>query len=122
MVAELESAKSKLTSEGGTLGTQVEEAEHKIGLLQKNNKTLDAHLNEVKSELEDETRAKADAQHKLQQALAELEQMHEQLEDEQRVKAEVQAKLSKAASEASTWRNKYESEGASRVEELEEAK
>ena len=121
-VSDLESAKSKMSSESTGLNTQIEELEHKIGMLQKNNKSLDNQLNDMKQSYEDELRGKQDAQHKLQQALSELDQVNESLEEEQSAKSDLQNKLSRAVSEASQWRGKYESEGANRVEELEDAK
>ena len=111
-----------MSSESTSLNTQMEELEHKIGMLQKNNKSMDNALSEMKQSYEDELRAKQDAQHKLQQAASELEQLNEALDEEQSAKSDLQNKLSRAVSEASQWRNKYESEGASRVEELEDAK
>ena len=111
-----------MSSESTNLNAQIEELEHQIGMLQKNNKTLDNNLNEMKQAYEDELRGKQDAQHKCQQALAEIEQLNENLEEEQNVRSALQSKLSKAASEAQQWRGKYETEGANRVEELEDAK
>ena len=111
-----------MQTESGGLSAQLEEAEHRIGVLQKNNKGLDGQLNEMQQSYEDEQRAKSDAQHKLQKALQEIEQLQEQLDEEQRIKADMQSKLSKAAGEAVTWKNKYEAEGANRVDELEDAK
>ena len=119
---DLESAKTKMSSESSGLNTQIEELEHKIGMLQKNNKALDNALNEAKQSSEDELRTKQEFQHKYQQAMSELEQMSENLEEEQNARSDLQSKLSRAVSEASQWRGKYETEGASRVEELEDAK
>lgn len=53
---------------------------------------------------------------------AELDQIQELLEEEQEGKAELQRQLTKANAEAATWRNKYEIDGAQRVEELEDIK
>ena len=121
-MSDLESVKSKISSESNNLNVQIEELEHKIGLLQKNNKSLDNALSEMKQSYEDELRGKQDAQHKLQQAVSEIEQLTESLDEEQNAKSDLQNKFSRAVSEASQWRGKYESEGASRVEELEDAK
>ena len=114
--------KGRMTSESGNLGTQVEELEHKVGMMQKNNKTLDGQLNDMKSSYEDELRGKQDAQHKLQQALAELEQLQDSMEEEQNARSDLQNKFSRASSEAAQWRGKYETEGANKVEELEDSK
>ncbi len=108
--------------ESNSQGTLIEELEHKVGLMQKNNKALENQLNDVKGAYEDEARAKQDVAHKLQQALSDLEQTQDSLEEEQNNRSDLQNKLSRATSEAAQWRGKYETEGASRVEELEDAK
>ena len=59
---------------------------------------------------------------KLQDALAEIDALNEQLEEEQCSRLDLQNKFSKASTEAQQWKSKYDIEGASRVEELEEAK
>lgn len=118
----MESHKSRMSSETTHLNAQIEELEHQIGMLQKNNKGLDNSLNDMKQSYEDELRAKQDAQHKLSGALSELEQLHESYEEEQNARSELQNKFARAANEAAQWRGKYETEGANRVEELEDAK
>lgn len=51
---------------------------------------------------------------------ADIDSVKESLEEEQESKADLQRQLSRALSEVQQWRSKYETEGASRVEELEE--
>lgn len=51
-----------------------------------------------------------------------LDGVREQLEEEQEGKSELQRLLNKANTEAQMWRSKYETEGASRAEELEDSK
>lgn len=53
---------------------------------------------------------------------SDIDAFREQIEEEQEGKADLQRQLSKANAEAQAWRTKYESEGLSRVEELEDAK
>jgi len=65
---------------------------------------------------------KHDNHQKLQNALGELESLNEQLEEEQAARQDLQNKLSRANADAQQWKNKYDMEGASRVEELEDAK
>jgi myosin heavy chain 6/7 len=53
---------------------------------------------------------------------ADIATLREQLEEEQEGRSELQRQLSKANGEVQLWRSKYESEGASKTEELEESK
>jgi len=110
------------TVDEATLAAATEEIEHKLGLAQKNVKVLMSQLDEAKDFADGESRAKVDSQQKLKRALDELESLAEALEEEQAAKAALQQKFSKAASEAQSWKTKYDMEGASRVEELEDAK
>jgi len=110
------------TVDEATLAAATEEVEHKLGIAQKNVKTLVSQLEEAKDFAEGESRGKVDAQQKLKRALDELESLAEALEEEQAAKAALQQKFSKAAAEAQSWKTKYDMEGASRVEELEDAK
>lgn len=51
-----------------------------------------------------------------------MDTLREQLEEETEAKADLQRQLSKVNAEAQLWRNKYESEGLTRLEELEDSK
>ncbi len=53
---------------------------------------------------------------------ADLEQTREQLDEEQEMRSELQRQVTKLNAEVHQWRSRYESEGISRSEELEEAK
>ena len=53
---------------------------------------------------------------------ADMDQLREQLEEEQEGRADVQRALMKAQAEIQQWRSKFEGEGVNRSEELEEAK
>jgi myosin heavy chain 6/7 len=110
------------TVDEATLAAATEEVEHKLGIAQKNVKTLVSQLEEAKDFADGESRGKVDAQQKLKRALDELESLAEALEEEQAAKSALQQKFSKAAGEAQSWKTKYDMEGASRVEELEDAK
>merc|ERR1719312_1999690 len=110
------------TVDEATLAAATEEIEHKLGIAQKNVKTLMSNLEEAKDFADAESRGKVDAQQKLKRALDELESLAEALEEEQAAKSALQQKFSKAAAEAQSWKTKYDMEGASRVEELEDAK
>lgn len=52
----------------------------------------------------------------------ECQQLRDALEEEQDSKTELQRLISKANAEAQQWRTRYEGEGMSRAEELEDAK
>lgn len=54
--------------------------------------------------------------------MAELDGLREQLEEESDAKTDLQRQLSRANAEANQWRVKFESEGMSRAEELEDIK
>lgn len=47
---------SKANSEGSNIGKLLEEAEHKLGLATKNNKTLESNLAEARQSAEDEAK------------------------------------------------------------------
>ena len=100
----------------------VEEMEHKLGVASKNLKNVESALEEAKDSAASESKAKHDAQSKLHNAQHEIEALTEQLEEEQSAKSALQSKLSKVTAEAASWKNKYDVEGASRVDELENAK
>lgn len=52
--------------------------------------------------------------------MVDLDGLREQLEEESDAKTDLQRQLSRANAEANQWRVKFESEGMSRAEELEE--
>ena len=100
----------------------VEEMEHKLGIATKNLKNVESALADARASAEDESKAKHDALNKLHHAQHDIEGLTEALDEEQAARAGQQSKLSKATAEAAQWKNKYELEGASRVEELEDSK
>merc|ERR1719516_951288 len=79
-------------------------------------------IEELKRQVEEESKGKASMQHALQAARHDLDLMHEQLEEEQESKNLTQRALSKANGEIANWRTKYESDAIQRTEELEDAK
>lgn len=58
----------------------------------------------------------------LRNLMVELDGLREQLEEESDAKTDLQRQLSRANAEANQWRVKYESEGMSKAEELEEVR
>lgn len=61
-------------------------------------------------------------QSELRNLNADLDTLRDQLEEEQEARSDLQRQLSRANAEAQEWRSKYESEGLARAEELEDAK
>jgi len=107
---------------GSASSKDLEEAQHKLSLAIKNNKALDAALAQQKADTDVESKAKQDLHLKLGNAIADIDALNEAIEESESAHAELQARLSKANSEAAEWKTKYDTDGASRVEELEDAK
>lgn len=53
---------------------------------------------------------------------ADVDAFREAFEEEQESKSDLQRQLSRAKNEAQQWRSRFESEGTSKTDELEEAK
>jgi len=119
-LADSDAKASKAANEGANTGKALEEAEHKIGVLSKDKKTLEQALEEARGEAEAESKAKHDTNLKLKAAQAEIEALNEQLEEESSGKAAMQQKLSKALAEGG--KGGFGFEDSERVEELEDAK
>merc|ERR1719516_940276 len=79
-------------------------------------------IEELKRQVEEESKGKASMHHALQSARHDYDLLNEQFEEEQEAKNMVQRALSKANGEIANWRTKYESDAIQRTEELEDAK
>jgi len=121
-LTESEGKVSKTAAEGSSIGRLLEEAEHKLLLAAKTNKTLESALNDAKNAAEDEAKGRHEMNLKLQDALGEIDSLNEQIEDEQSSNMELKSKLSKTNNELQIIKSKFDEEGSSRVEELEDAK
>merc|ERR1711962_670813 len=121
-LVDVEAKAAKAASDGSNTGKALEEAEHKIGLLTKDKKSLEQALDEVQGEAEAESKAKHDTNLKLKAAQSEIEALNEQLEEEASTKAAMQQKLSKALADAASGKGGFGIEDSERVEELEDAK
>merc|ERR1711962_612234 len=121
-LVDVEAKAAKAASDGSNTGKALEEAEHKIGLLTKDKKSLEQALDEVRGEAEAESKAKHDTNLKLKAAQSEIEALNEQLEEEASTKAVMQQKLSKALADAASGKGGFGIEDSERVEELEDAK
>jgi len=90
--------------------------------LRRTKSMLMQQIEELKRQLEEETKAKNHLSHQLRASQHDCDTYREQLEEEQEAKSEMQRALSKAHTEVAAWRTKYETDAIQRTEELEEAK
>merc|ERR1719322_2141715 len=118
-INELTIIKNKLQSESADNMHLLEEAENKVSALSRAKSNMTSLIEDLKRQLEEESKTKQSLTHALQAARHDLDLLREQVEEG---KAELQRALSKANAEITTWRTKYESDAIQRMEELEEAK
>ena len=111
-----------LTGENADLSRQLEDAEAQLSQLQKLKTSLSAQLVEAKRTADEEAREKQSVLSKLRNLEHDYEHLREGLDEEQEAKAELQRQITKANNDAQQWRAKYEGEGLSRADDLEEAK
>ncbi|XP_067673666.1 myosin heavy chain, striated muscle-like [Haliotis asinina] len=121
-ITELQSSKMKLQAECSDLSSQLEEAEHNISHVTKEKSTLSSHLEEAKNSLEEETRMRMKLQTEVRNLNADMENVHDQLEEEQEKTATLQRQLAKTNNDVQQWKSKYETEGITRMDELEESR
>ncbi|KAG5268308.1 hypothetical protein AALO_G00211100 [Alosa alosa] len=106
------------------LGEQIDNLQRVKQKLEKEKSELRLELDDVVSNMEQVSKAKAKnaLAHAVQSARHDADLLREQYEEEQEAKAELQRSLSKANSEVAQWRTKYETDAIQRTEELEDAK
>ncbi|UYV66622.1 unc-54 [Cordylochernes scorpioides] len=121
-LGDFESSKKKLAIENADLQRQLEEAESQVAQLNKLRLSLATQLDEARRTADEESRERAALLGRFRNLEHDVEIAREQADEEHESKADLQRLLSKATAEAQLWRSKYESEGLSRLEELEEAK
>merc|ERR1712142_362322 len=121
-IADLTSAKQKLSADWTNQGRLLEDAENKVSPLTRAKSSLAAMYEQLKGEHEEAGKGKNSMNHALQAARHDLDLMHEQYEEEQEAKADLQRALSKSHAEVANWRSKYENNALARMEELEDAK
>jgi myosin heavy subunit len=119
---DFDAAKKKLSIENSDLTRQIEDAETQLTQLNKLKVSLTTQLEDTKRMADEEARERATLLGKFRNVEHDLDAMREQLDEESEAKADFQRQLSKASAEAQMWRAKYEGEGVSRAEELEETK
>ncbi|XP_075893331.1 myosin heavy chain, fast skeletal muscle-like [Nelusetta ayraudi] len=114
--------RSRLMTENGEIGHQLEERESLVSQLTRGKQAFIHQIEELKRHLEEEVKAKNALAHAVQSSRHDCDLLREQYEEEQEAKAELQRSMSKANSEVAQWRTKYETDAIQRTEELEEAK
>ncbi|KAJ4926594.1 hypothetical protein JOQ06_014344 [Pogonophryne albipinna] len=119
---DINAQRSRLATENGELGHQLEEKESLVSQLTRGKQAYIHQLEELKRHLEEEVKAKNALAHAVQSARHDCDLLREQYEEEQEAKSELQRAMSKANSEVAQWRAKYETDAIQRTEELEESK
>uniref|UniRef100_A0A1Q3G4C2 Putative myosin class i heavy chain n=1 Tax=Culex tarsalis TaxID=7177 RepID=A0A1Q3G4C2_CULTA len=119
---DFDTSKKKLSIENSDLLRQLEDAESQVSQLSKIKISLTQQLEDTKRLADEESRERATLLGKFRNLEHDLDNLREQVEEEAEGKGDIQRQLSKTNAEAQLWRTKYESEGVTRAEELEEAK
>ncbi|XP_053293585.1 myosin heavy chain, fast skeletal muscle isoform X1 [Pleuronectes platessa] len=114
--------KSRLLTENGEVGRQLEEKESLVSQFTRGKQAYIHQIEELKRHLEEEVKAKNALAHAVQSSRHDCDLLREQYEEEQEAKCELQRGMSKANSEVAQWRSKYETDAIQRTEELEESK
>uniref|UniRef100_A0AC35UIR9 Myosin motor domain-containing protein n=1 Tax=Rhabditophanes sp. KR3021 TaxID=114890 RepID=A0AC35UIR9_9BILA len=121
-IQELILLKNKNHIENSEINRQLEDAESQIGLLNRVKSQMHSQIEELRRQLEQETRERQTMASSVANYQMEAQNLRDNLEEEMDAKTELQRLISKANAEAQAWRARYEGEGMSRSEELEEAK
>lgn len=100
----------------------LEEKEQLVIQLTRTKKSQAQQIEELKRNLDEETKAKGALAHALQASRHANELIQEKQEQDQEAKGDLQRLLTKANTEVSEWRTKYETDAIQRTEELEDAK
>merc|ERR1711899_540521 len=116
---EADSSKKKLNVEQQDLQRQLDETENGIAALGKSKISLTTQLEDTRRLADAEARDRASLLSKFKNLNTELESIRVRIEEESEMKSDLLKALSKAAAEVQLWKSKYETEGLSRVEELE---
>uniref|UniRef100_A0A1Q3FI37 Putative myosin class i heavy chain n=1 Tax=Culex tarsalis TaxID=7177 RepID=A0A1Q3FI37_CULTA len=119
---DFDASKKKLSIENSELLRRLENAESQVAQLSKIKISLSQQLEDTKRLADEESRERATLLGKFRNLEHDLDNLRDQVEEEAEGKGDVRRQLSKTYAEAQLWRSKYESEGVSRAEELEEGK
>uniref|UniRef100_A0A4W3JKP1 Myosin-7-like n=1 Tax=Callorhinchus milii TaxID=7868 RepID=A0A4W3JKP1_CALMI len=118
--AEYNAMKSRFT--GTELSRSYDESHSRLTQITRIKTTLSSQVDELKRQVEEESKARSGAVVSLANAKHDLSLIKEQLDEEQEAKSELQRLISKLNAEVTTWRTKYETDAIQRTEELEETK
>ncbi|XP_047224979.1 myosin-7B-like [Girardinichthys multiradiatus] len=121
-LAEASAQKARALTETAEYSRRLEEREALIGQLQRSKANLSQDTENLKKQLEEDSKARVALAHVVQASRHDCGLLKEQLEEEQEAKAELQKALTKANSQLVQWRAKYETEAVLKIEELEDAK
>ncbi|KAG7224354.1 hypothetical protein INR49_004661 [Caranx melampygus] len=121
-LAEVSAQKARALTETAEHSHRLEERDAMIGQLQRSKTGVCQNLDDLKKQMEEESKARVALAHAVQASRHECSLLKEQLEEEQEGKAELQRALSKANNQVVQWRAKYETDAVLRIEELEDAK
>ncbi|XP_075897746.1 myosin-7-like [Nelusetta ayraudi] len=119
---EVSAHKARALTETAEYSRRVEERDVMIGQLQRSKAGVCQNYDDLKRQMEEESKARVALAHVVQSARHDGSLLREQLEEEQEAKAELQRALSNANSQVVQWRAKYETDAVLRIEELEDAK
>uniref|UniRef100_A0AAV2KIQ1 Myosin heavy chain n=1 Tax=Knipowitschia caucasica TaxID=637954 RepID=A0AAV2KIQ1_KNICA len=119
---ELNTAKIHLTAENNDLSRDLEDAQSKLTQVTRLKATLTLQVDELKRQVDEESKARNTAVIGLANARHDLSLLKEQLEEESEARGELQRLVSKLNADVTTWRTKYETDAIHRTEELEETK
>ncbi|XP_067824765.1 myosin-7B-like [Heptranchias perlo] len=108
--------------EQGNLSHQLEEQDALIARFTRMKVAFTQQIEELKNQLEEESRAKMGLSHNLQDARNDCDVLRGQVEEEQEERLNLQKSLCKANADGLLWKAKYETDGIQKLMELEEAK
>lgn len=139
-LGDFQSLRGRLGNENNDLARQLEDLESQLAALQRLKMQLTSQLEEARRTADDESKVRNPKiiqvsilsffQLKEKQSLAaqlrnaqhEADSLREQLEAEAEGKSELQRQMSKANGEIQQWKARFENEGLSKIDEIEEAK
>ncbi|TRY68424.1 hypothetical protein TCAL_07485 [Tigriopus californicus] len=119
---ESDATKKKLNVENQDLQRQIEDTENAIAQLSKQKISLSTQLEDTKRLADAEARDRSSLLSKYKSLSSDLETIRQRCEEESERKSDLLKGLSKAQAEAQLWKSKYETEGLSRIDDLESGK
>uniref|UniRef100_A0A8C4ZH76 Uncharacterized protein n=1 Tax=Gadus morhua TaxID=8049 RepID=A0A8C4ZH76_GADMO len=120
--SDLNAQNARAVTETAEYSRRLEEGNALIGQLQRSKAGLIQNQDDLKRQLEEESKARVALAHAVQAARCDAAMLREQLEEETEGRAELQRALTASSSQVATWRTKYEMDAVHKVEELEDAK